>query len=329
MKTSKEHIGIPEGLIAMKKRENTSNLQDSRPLGLLVLDYGTPNSLEDVKEYYTAIRRGKAPTDEEVRQLIKRYEAIGGSSPLQTIVKAQGIALQRRLEDFFQRTIILEFGHKFVSPSIEEAESKLVNQGIDEILVILMAPYHSQWNEESYFNRLQHVDEVTYYKVPHWSEAESFVQFWVQSIEEQVSQDTKKAILFTAHSVPQYIIDEGDSYKSSLEKIFYRIGKELSIREEDRYLAWQSAGKHGEWLHPSVEEVTKDLHQSGYKQIIYAPIGFTSLHLEVLYDNDIECKHLCESLQMLYSRARMPETDEMFIEAMSIACIEAYTVHFK
>lgn len=301
---------------------------DNKLIGLLVLDYGTPSSLDDVRDYYTAIRRGKTPTEEEVKELVTRYASIGGSSPLQAIVKAQGRALQKQLEDTLHREVAIEFGHKFVRPSIKEAEANLLNQGVNEILVILMAPYHSEWNERSYLEQLQYIDSVAYYTVHHWSEIESFIQFWVKSIEEEIVQKEaslgkKTAVLFTAHSVPQYIIDAGDSYKISIETAFCTISKRLSLDEEHLYMAWQSAGKHGQWLQPTVEEVTKELYRSGYERIIYAPIGFTSLHLEVLYDNDIECKELCDSLQMVYGRARMPETDRAFIKAMSEACIKA------
>ena len=126
-------------------------------------------------------------------------------------------------------------------------------------------------------------------------------------------------VIFTAHSLPYHVIHMGDTYPEAVQATAAAIAKEAGI---DTYeLAWQSAGVRGDWLTPDVLTVTREQGKPG-DTMVYVPIGFVCDHLEVLYDNDIACKALCDELNLTYLRVPMPNTDTVFIGAMRRAVEE-------
>ena len=87
-------------------------------------------------------------------------------------------------------------------------------------------------------------------------------------------------------------------------------------------MAWQSAAPHGQWLGPTVEDAINEALQTGADRIVFVPFGFVSNHVEVLYDNDVECKELVEAKGATYMRVPMPNCNEIFLQAMASAIIE-------
>ena len=87
-------------------------------------------------------------------------------------------------------------------------------------------------------------------------------------------------------------------------------------------VAWQSAAPHGQWLGPTVEEAIDQALRNGAIHIAFVPFGFVSNHVEVLYDNDVECKELVDAGGAVYMRAQMPNCNETFLQAMASAIIE-------
>ena len=129
-------------------------------------------------------------------------------------------------------------------------------------------------------------------------------------------------LIVSAHSLPERIIQMGDPYPRQLKETAELIVKEANI--STYALGWQSEGNTPDpWLGPDVQDLTADLHEKhGYKAFVYAPVGFVSDHLEVLYDNDYECKVVCDRVGAAYYRPAMPNTAPLFIEAMADALFE-------
>ena len=296
-------------------------------IGLLVMDYGTPNCEADLMPYYTSIRRGYAPTEAEVAVLKKRYDAIGGLSPLAAITEGQAELLAKQLNDHSDDVSYeLFIGHKHMPPFIEDAVSTMGEAGITKAVAIVMAPYFSLFATASYFERAKRRAArygMTICEVSAWNEEPEFSAYWHQALQTtlaavQTETPDQIGVIFTAHSLPYHVIHMGDTYPEAVAATAKRIAESVGLTSYE--LAWQSAGVRGDWLTPDVETVTREIvTKNDVKAVVYVPIGFVCDHLEILYDNDIACRALCDELKVTYERVPMPNADELFVKAMAQA----------
>ena len=300
---------------------------EQKTLGLFIMSYGSPEHEKDLKDYYTHIRNGKVPTDEMMAELREKYEGIGGVSPLAKITKAQMDALASHLNSVQdQIEVKLYEGFKHVAPFIEDGVKKMKEDGIEAAVCLVLAPHDSKFNQMTYVARAKKVAEELngpkLFFAKEWYHLPEYIDFWVNGIENILQGMSKKeqekaAIFITAHSLPVAAL-KGCPYQKQVEHTAELIKEKLG--HKNVYVAWQSAAvgsKPGTWLEPSVLDLTQKLVQEeGYTSIIYAPVGFVADHLEVLFDNDVECKDLAEKLGIQYFRPPMPNTDQKFIEGL-------------
>lgn len=302
-----------------------------KTMGLLVMAYGTPYKEEDIEPYYTHIRRGRPPAPEQLEDLRNRYAAIGGISPLAKITENQANALVDRLNEVRDD---IEFkvyvGLKHITPFIEDAVEKMKEDGIQEAVSIVLAPHFSTFSVKSYNGRAQEEAEkygIRITSVESWYKQPKFIQYWgdqVRTTFEKMS-DTERGsacLIVSAHSLPEKILAAGDPYADQLKETADLIAAAAGV--ENYEVGWQSEGQTPEpWLGPDVQDLTRQLHEDkGYQAFVYTPVGFVSDHLEVLYDNDYECKVVCDDIGAAYFRPAMPNTDPLFIEAMADAVFE-------
>lgn len=301
----------------------------TRTIGLLVMAYGTPYQESDIEPYYTDIRHGKKPTPEEVQNLKDRYEFIGGMSPLARITDEQAEALKDRLNLMYEEQDI-EFkvyvGLKHIHPFIEDAVERMHQDGITEAITIVLAPHFSNFSVGSYNKRAAKAAQTHGIKLTHvnsFYQQPKFIQYWVKQINQTLSdipeaEHDRTVLVVSAHSLPEkMILESNDPYPEQL-KDNTRLLEELSnIQHTAR--GWQSEGNTGTpWLGPDVQDLTRSLKaEYGYEHFIYTPVGFVCDHLEVLYDNDYECKVVCDEVGATYHRPPMPNTYPLFIGAMA------------
>lgn len=289
--------------------------------------YGTPYQESDLERYYTHIRRGRKPSAEMLQDLAARYEAIGGISPLARITKEQAKKLEERLNTIQDQ---MEFhyylGLKHIEPFIEDAVEQMHRDGIEEAVSLVLAPHFSTLSIQSYNGRaLEKAGALggpSLTCIESWYSEPKFIQYWTEQLQETFKQmppeeKAQAMVIFSAHSLPQRIVDIGDPYPEQLEKTAKLIADKAGIAHYA--VGWQSAGRTPEpWLGPDVKDLTRDLFaQSGYKAFVYVPVGFVSDHLEVLYDNDVECQAVTKELGTAYYRPPMPNTEPLFIEALA------------
>ncbi|HLR08798.1 MAG TPA: ferrochelatase [Bacillota bacterium] len=295
-------------------------------IGLLVMAYGTPYKEEDIERYFTHIRHGKKPSAEEIQDLTERYRAIGGISPLARITKEQAKALETKLnsmQDDYEFHMYI--GLKHIEPFIEEAVASMARDGLTQAVSIVLAPHYSTFNINDYHGRATEAAKqhgIALSSVIDWYDAPGFIQYWADQItktyEKMSEQERARAVLIvSAHSLPAHILKEDDPYQRQLAETAQLIAEKAGI--EDFAIGWQSEGNTPEpWIGPDVQDLTRDLyHEKGYRTFVYAPVGFVSDHLEVLYDNDYECKVVCDELGASYYRPEMPNTDPLFIETLA------------
>jgi len=302
-------------------------------MGLLVMAYGTPYSLGDLIPYYTHIRHGRKPTPEMIEDLRNRYEAIGGISPLARITLDQAEKLEQHLNQIQDE---IEFkmylGLKHIEPFIEDAVKKMHEDGIEEAVSLVLAPHFSTFSVKSYNERAVEEAEklggLTIKTIESWYKEPKFISYWVDKIKAIFDQmplaEKEKAVLIvSAHSLPEKILQFGDPYPSQLQETADLIANQAGI--ENYEIGWQSAGNTPEpWIGPDVQDLTRDLFErKQYTSFVYAPVGFVCEHLEVLYDNDIECKAVTDQLDAKYYRPEMPNAKEEFIDCLSTVILKS------
>ncbi|MDF1507352.1 ferrochelatase [Robertmurraya sp. DFI.2.37] len=303
-----------------------------KQMGLLVMAYGTPYKEEDIERYYTHIRHGRRPSDEMLEDLKGRYEAIGGLSPLAQTTNDQAAALQKHLNEIQDE---LEFklyiGLKHIEPFIEDAVKQMHEDGITEALSIVLAPHFSTFSIKSYNGRAKEEAEklggLTIRSVESWYKEPKFIQFWIDKVKQAFNSMTEDernnaALIVSAHSLPEKILQLGDPYPKQLQETADLIAEGAGVK--NYYVGWQSAGNTPEpWLGPDVQDLTRELYEEHhFKAFVYTPVGFVAEHLEVLYDNDYECKVITDELGVSYYRPEMPNTDPLFIDAMASAVLK-------
>ena len=284
---------------------------------VLVLDYGSPRSLEDVKAYYTRIRRGHAPSDEELQGLRHKYERIGGQSQLMESTVWQVEQLQEELQQELPGAkVTVVQAHKYIEPLIGDVAKELGHY--DVVVVFMMNPYGTDVLNASYLEPLQPFINDRWKVVPHWADAPILVESWVERVKDTLDTlpaGSKPQYVCTAHSVPLMKGISYDGYVHSLQQVMQSLADQLQL--PNATLVWQSAGTRGEWLTPTVEFVTEQASAHGYTHVVYIPIGFTCTHMEVSYDLDIERREQCEQVGMTYVRVPMPDRDTLFVKAMA------------
>lgn len=298
-----------------------------KKIGLLVMAYGTPNNLNEVKSYYTHIRHGRKPSVDLVEDLKKRYRGIGGISPLAKITRNQAKQLVLKLNNWFEtHEFVMYLGFKHTVPFIEDAVQQMKNDGIEEAVSIILAPQYSNYSVKAYNDRAKTMSERINGPVIHainsWYAEPKFITFWANQIKKimlSIDDLSKSIVIFSAHSLPERILLNGDPYPEQVSKTAELIASKAKIKNYS--LGWQSAGRTEEpWLGPDVQELTRGLYeQHGYTSFIYCPIGFVAEHLEVLYDIDYECKVVTDEFSVNFYRPKMPNTNDGFIEGLASA----------
>ncbi|WP_042356537.1 ferrochelatase [Bacillus rubiinfantis] len=304
-----------------------------KKLGLLVMAYGTPYTSDDLESYYTHIRHGRKPAPELIEDLRNRYEAIGGISPLAKITQEQADKLEEHLNNIQQEyEFKMYLGLKHIHPFIEDAVKRMVDDGIKEAISIVLAPHYSTFSVKSYNNRAVEEAEklggdLRITTIDSWYKEAKFINYWADNIKEIYSAmsdaERENAILvFSAHSLPEKILHLGDPYPQQLQETADLIAEQADI--QNYVIGWQSAGNTPDpWLGPDVQDLTRDLYEKHqYKAFVFAPVGFVCDHLEVLYDNDIECRTVTDQLGVSYYRPEMPNAKQEFIDMLATVILK-------
>ncbi|EGC2947847.1 ferrochelatase [Listeria monocytogenes] len=307
----------------------------TKKVGLLVMAYGTPYRDEDIERYYTDIRHGHKPSEEMIADLRGRYHAIGGLSPLAKITEAQAYGLEKALNDSQDEVEFKAYiGLKHIDPFIEDAVEAMHKDGIEEAISIVLAPHYSSFSVEAYNKRAKDAADKlggpSIKAINDWYKQPKFIQMWADRINETAKQIPADELLDTvlivsAHSLPEKIKQHNDPYPDQLQETADFIFEKVVVPHYA--LGWQSEGKTGEpWLGPDVQDLTRELYgQEKYKHFIYTPVGFVAEHLEVLYDNDYECKVVTDEVGADYHRPPMPNADPEFLEVLRTVVWEKYS----
>lgn len=297
---------------------------DTPTTAVLLMAYGTPRHPDEIEAYYTDIRRGRPPTPEALADLVARYDAIGGISPLAELTEAQAAALQTALDERAPGGYRVALGLKHADPKIEVAVEELVAAGVQRIIGLVLAPHYSSYSIGQYLDRTRaaaapHGVEVL--GVESWATEPAFVEFLAADLRRRLdAMPTNTKVLFTAHSLPQRIIDGGDPYPDELRATAQAVADAAGLGEWSTWaIAWQSAGRTPEpWIGPDILAVIDDLAAAEAADgVVISACGFVADHLEVLYDLDIEARGRAEALGLAFDRTACVNDDPTVIGALA------------
>jgi protoporphyrin/coproporphyrin ferrochelatase len=299
-------------------------------VGVLLMAYGTPRHRDEVEAYYTDIRRGRPPTPELLADLVSRYDAIGGLSPLKAITEAQRDGLAGALDAVAPGRYVVELGLKHAEPMIESGVATLAAAGVGRIVGLVLAPHYSSYSIGQYLDRARQaagtlgVDVVG---VESWATEPAFVEFLAADLRQRLAaMPPRTKVLFTAHSLPTRIIDAGDPYPAELRSTANAVAEAVGLGEwSDWAIAWQSAGRTPEpWLGPDVLQVITDLAATGEASgVVVSACGFVADHLEVLYDLDVEAAGRASEVGLAFDRTASVNADPTVLAALAARVIDA------
>ncbi|UED73351.1 ferrochelatase [Brevibacillus sp. DP1.3A] len=298
-------------------------------IGLLLMAYGTPRSPEQIEPYYTHIRRGRKPPQELLDDLMARYEAVDGLNRFADITDEQVRALEQEMNKRYpDREFVGYLGLKHIAPFVEDAVEQMKRDGITEAISLVLAPHYSSYSVKEYNGRAQEHSEAiggpVIQSIESWYLEPGFIGYWADAIQATFATMTDEergqaVVIFSAHSLPEKILKSGDPYPMQLEETAKLIAERAGVTSYA--IGWQSAGNTPDpWLGPDVQDLTRELYEAkGYQAFVYCPVGFIAEHLEVLFDNDVECKAVTDELGVHYNRPPMPNARPAFISCLADA----------
>ena len=298
--------------------------------GVLLMAYGAPERLEQVEAYYLDIRRGVPPPPALLAELVERYRAIGGGSPLSRIVERQRGALAAALAARGVEARVYA-GMKHIAPFIADVVRQMADDGIERVVALALAPQHSMFNAQTYLRMVEDAARSLGPSAPRilpigtWHDQPRLIDALAASTAEALARFPEPArvhVLFTAHSLPERIAHGGDPYAREVGATAALVAERLGLTRCD--VAFQSAGRTGEtWIGPELGAEIRRLAAAGRREIVVCPVGFVADHLEVLYDVDIEAQAIARELGVRLERARAMNDDPTFIAALADLSDEA------
>jgi ferrochelatase len=292
--------------------------------GILLMAYGTPRTLDEVEPYFRDIRGGRSPSPEAVAELTERYEQVGGKTPLLEITQDVADKLQERLNrggGEYQAYIGMKHWHPYIADTL----SAIVDDGIDELVAITLAPHYSKMSIDGYRERLLKAMEPLDTPIPtrfveSWYEVPAFVSMMAARVRDALDKfETPLSdveVVFSAHSLPSRILEWNDPYPTELRESAQLVANEVCLA--GWRFSYQSAGQTGTpWLGPDILETVSEIAGEGKRGTLVVPIGFVCDHLEILFDIDIEAQELAGKLNIELRRTEMPNATAEFIEALA------------
>jgi protoporphyrin/coproporphyrin ferrochelatase len=274
---------------------------------VVLMAYGSPERIEDIRPYLEDIREGRPVSDEAVEELTERYRRIGGRSPLDEVSERQRAALERELG------LPVYVGMKHWRPRIADAVEAALANDAERIVGIVLAPHYSALSIAGYRERLESAlagrAELRF--VESWYDHEPFLDVLAERV-----RGTDAHVVFTAHSLPERILAIGDPYREQLLETSRLVAERAGL--ERWSFAFQSASATGErWLGPDILEELDDLHGRGVRKVLVCPVGFVSDHLEILWDIDVEARERAAELGLELDRIESLNDDPAFVRALA------------
>lgn len=290
-------------------------------IGVLVMAYGGPDHLDEVEPYLLDVRGYRPTSPEIIHEVRERYREIGGRSPILEQTQAQADALESALKPNgheFKAFVGMRHWH----PYIKDVLAQMHGQGIERIVGLVMAPHYSRMSIGAYYQKVEDAAlPVEVARIESWQLQPGYIQALARRVCDALERFPEEIraevpVIFTAHSLPEKILEWNDPYPVQLRQTVSAVMEQLGSQPHE--FAYQSAAISSiPWLGPDAGEVIERLASEGKRQILLCPIGFVCEHVEILYDIDIVYQNLARSLGVQLERIEMLNTAPAMIEGLA------------
>lgn len=294
----------------MNKTPNSENP------AVLLLAHGSPDSVDEVPEFLLRVTGGR-PLPPQVVEEVKHRYALIGHSPLTEFTLKQGKLLNQELG------LPVYVGMRNWKPFIADAVRAMLSDRVTRAVAICLAPQNSRTSVGLYRSALGNDLPFSVNFVDSWHDHPLLIKAFAEKLHSGWQRacgeiGTKLPIIFTAHSVPQRTIAEGDPYEAQAKETAALVAREAGLNSQDWTFAFQSQGMSGgAWLGPTVEDTILGLKASGHRGVFIQPIGFLCDHVEVLYDIDIGFKQFAEKQGLRLWRAESLNDSPLLAKALA------------
>jgi len=290
-------------------------------IGLLVMTYGGPDNIDEVEPYLMDVRGYRPTAPEIIQEVRERYREIGGRSPIREQTQAQADALESAL-NISSKDFKAFIGMRHWHPYIQDTLNEMQKQGINRAVGLVMAPHYSRMSIGAYYKKIEEADSpINFLHIEDWHLRDGYLDALADRVRAALQcfpADVRAnvPIIFTAHSLPQKILEWNDPYPAQLHETVEAVTQRLGARPHE--FAFQSAAISTDpWLGPDAGEAIKRLASEGKKNILLCPIGFVCEHVEILYDVDIVYQNLAKSLGIHLERIEMLDTASDMINGLA------------
>jgi ferrochelatase len=294
--------------------------------GVILMAYGAPGSLDEVGDFFAHIRGGRRPPEERIEELKSRYREIGDCTSLLRITARVARALEARLASDGGEPVRVFAGMRHSRPFIHEILREVGEAGVGRLVGLPLAPHYSSYSIGAYHRTLRQAAAGVaappdLLPVDHYHDHPGLIAAFAETLGESLEEARREAtgpvrILFTAHSLPEKIVADGEPYVDQLMATSRLVAE--AAGQSDWEFAFQSASPTGvPWLGPDLLDVVERLGREGRRAVLVAPVGFLADHLEVLYDVDILCRRVAEEAGIRLWRTPMQNARPAFVEALA------------
>ena len=294
------------------------------PIGVLVMAYGGPGSLEEIPGYLADIRHGRPTPRAVLEEITENYRAIGGRSPLLVVSRRQTDALGAELGPEFRCYL----GMRHWSPWIEDVVGEMAEDGVTQAVSLVLAPHFSAMSVARYQQKI--ADGLELYRarihfehVPSYHDVPGLIDAFASRVEDGLSgwpddERDRVHVVFSAHSLPQRLLESGDPYGEQCLETARLVAARAGVSDERWSWAYQSAGRTPEpWAGPDIAEHLRELAAVGVRDVVAVPVGFVSDHVEVLFDIDRRAAAVAAELGMRLERPPALNDDPVFIATLA------------
>jgi ferrochelatase len=297
-------------------------VQEPGKMAVILLAYGGPDSLDDIPAYLLDIRGGRHTPQHLLDEISRRYRLIGGRSPLLEITQSVAQKMQMKLD------LPVYVGMRHWPPLIGDVVEKIAAAGARHLVAICMAPHYSLLSIGKYKEKLNEAITANKVKIEtkfieSWYDQPDYLKGIAENVKQTlnrwpVAEQEQVKIVFTAHSLPEFILERGDPYDDQLRQTASLLAERLALPADRWTFSYQSAARTGvPWLGPQIEDLVIDLAQVGEKNLLIAPIGFIADHVEVLYDIDIGVQQIAQEHGVRIERPPMLNDSDPLVDALT------------
>jgi ferrochelatase len=283
---------------------------------VLLIAHGTVDHLDELPAFLTKIRRGHPPPDDLVREVRRRYEAIGGGSPLLRVSNELAAKVEARLG------APTRVAMRLWKPYPREVLEALIAEGARHVAVVPLAQLSAPVYADAVREAAQGLP-LTLAFADNWGSDAGLVRAFANEIAEALAGAVDPVVVYTAHSLPKSIVDAGDPYerlfRESVALVHAQIGAHVphAVAFQSQGMGTGPGGRPVPWLGPDLRSALEEQSRAGRRAVVLAPIGFLADHIETLYDLDVEAAGWARELGLSFRRASSLDASEALADVVA------------